>query len=137
MDGDGLVSFSHHLTPEGSRVWVDVGLRYVGGATRGSWSVVVDVPLLEEQFSCALPAARVVVPLVVQLEAAPPIPDAVVVVADSMIVGCIALPSVLIRGGVVSSLLGMMRCSEFDPSDSLSFINNPTGWAIGESGLRY
>ena len=38
---------------------------------------------------------------------------------------------------MLSSLLGMMRCTEFDPDDNLSFVNNPFEWAIGESGLRY
>ena len=73
--------------------------------------------------------------LTVQLEAAPPIPHAVVVVVDTMAV--VSVATGLVRGGMLSSLLGMMRCSEFDPDDSLSFVNNPTGWAIGESGPRY
>ena len=121
----------------GGRLWVDVELRYVGADTRGAWSVVVDIPLLDEQFSCALPAARVVIPLTVQLEAAPPIPDAVVKAVDAVAVAGVVTPTGLIRGGMLSSLMGMMRCSEFDPDDSLSFVNNPTGWAIGESGPRY
>ena len=70
------------------------------------------------------------------LEAAPPIPNAVVKVVDTMAVDGVVTPTGLIRGGMLSSLLGMMRCSEFDPDNSLSFVNNPTGWAIGESGLR-
>lgn len=54
-DEEGLVTFSQSTLRGSDGLWVVVGLRYVGPTTRGSWKVVIDVPLLGEQFSCALP----------------------------------------------------------------------------------
>ena len=139
VSAGGLLAVTQRFVgpDSGGRLWIDVGLRYVGADTRAAWSVEIDIPLLDEQFSCGLPAARVVIPLAVQLEAAPQIPDSVVKTVDAVAVASVVTPTGLIRGGMLSSLMGMMRCSEFDPDDSLSFINNPTGWVIGESGPRY
>ena len=125
QETEGLVWYTQDLIrADDASLWVDVGLRYVGAATRGSWSVVVDILLLDELFSCRLPASRVVIPLTVQLGAAPPIPDAVEEVVNTV---AVLTPTGLIRGGMLSSLLGMMRCSEFDPEESLSFINKLPG----------
>ena len=137
IETDGLVAFTQRITLDNDGLWMDIQLRYVGAATRGSWSVMVNLILLDREFSCRLPAPQVTIPLSIFLEAAPPIPDAAEKAVDTLAVAGAVSPTGLVRGGMLSSLLGMMRCSEFDPDASLSFINNPFGWAIGTSGPRY
>lgn len=138
VDPAGLVAFTQHVVRDSGELWADVELQYVGDATRGSLSVVLDILLEGELFECSLPTTHVAAPLWVQLDAAPyPISDLVVVAVDTMAVAGVLTPTGLVRGVMLGSVLGMIRCSQFDPDEELSFINNPMGWAVGDSGPRY
>ena len=132
-----LVSFIYRFAPDERGLWVVLEVFYTGPATRGSWAVAIEVPLLQDQFSCLLPPFSALVSLTLNLEAAEPISAAVGLVADSVTVLGVVMPTGLIRAGMLSSLMGMMRCSEFDPAEELSFMNNPTGLPVGASGPRY
>ena len=44
------------------------------------------------------------------------------------------VPSALIRGGIATSLRGMLRCVEFDPTDEVDRINNPPMLAVDGLG---
>eukprot|EP00658_Telonema_sp_P-2_P006525 TRINITY_DN12470_c0_g1_i1.p1 TRINITY_DN12470_c0_g1~~TRINITY_DN12470_c0_g1_i1.p1 ORF type:complete len:387 (-),score=75.59 TRINITY_DN12470_c0_g1_i1:201-1361(-) len=87
--------------------------------------------------------ASVLVGLRVTFESAGPPPAALDPTVDAgtyiSAVGSLVsgMPSSLVRGGMVSSLRSMLRCSEFDPTDEIDTINNPPMWALGGEVLQH
>ena len=49
----------------------------------------------------------------------------------------VAVPSALVRAGMMKTLVGMLRCNEFDPTEEVGFISNPFNWAAGREELQY
>ena len=49
----------------------------------------------------------------------------------------LAPSSSLVRAGMMSSVIGLLKCSEFAPLDDVGFIQNPFGWAAGRKSLQY
>ena len=102
-DATGLVSFHQRTVPDLYGSWVDIVVWYIGSATRGSWSVSLDVELMENQFSCRLPVPRVQIPLILLLEAASTLPETVVTVVETLAVVGVVTPTGLIRGATTTS----------------------------------
>jgi hypothetical protein len=53
-------------------------------------------------------------------------------------VGAVSVvPSGLVRAGISSSVMGMLKCSEFKPEEEVGFVSNPFNWATGREELQY
>ena len=79
------------------------------------------------------------VELRVQLQAAPdPVVDATPVVDTSSAISAVSgMPTAVVKAGLATSLMSMMRCTEFDPLAKLGFVNNPSSWSVGHEVLAY
>ena len=141
--------------PDAGPVWVVVKIAHVGFASRSMWTSTINVELRKEDFKCVIgdagwtppvnigssttASSSVYVPIRLIFEEAPPIPAEVTVISDVSVVVAVTtvVPGALIRAGVLKSLIDMIRCSEFEPSDEVGFINNPLNWPVGNEVLQY
>ena len=83
--------------------------------------------------------ASIQIGIIIHLKAAEPVlpilePTVTTTVVVAVVGGVISgMPSGLVRGGMVSSLRGMMRCAEYDPEEEVDRINNPPMLAIAST----
>lgn len=126
----------------GTEGYAEIRIQYTGAATLSKRHVAAWIPL-KELFACPvyLDDESPNIPLSIELQAAPVFPVSVsvpIVTAVSSIAGGLSgMPGGIVRAGMVSSLVGMMRCSDFDATEEIDSINNPTMWAVGATELQY
>ena len=146
----------------GGDVWLIFLATYSGDSTntRSAQRTKVTVLLRQTDFNCSLSSEedknstndsdsllvlltastiqRVTVQL--KLEGAPlAYPQAVDTIVDSGAVGAgvLTISSGIVRVGVTQTLLGMLRCTDFDATEEVGYTNNMFGWGIGREELRY
>jgi hypothetical protein len=138
---EGVTQLTTYLTHKGDTfLWAVSTLRYAGPSSRSTISLIISIELPTGSFNCAfeenLPKVMVSVTL---SEAKSVISDAVTVTMDvAKAVGAVnVVPSALVRAGISSAVMEMLKCSEFDPEEEVGFVNNPFNWAAGRKELQY
>lgn len=124
-----------------SGLWIVVRLRYFGPASRSTLLERFVASLPQKALECRLPTTGL---LLISLSltllgAQQAVSDAVAVTVDTAIAvsALVMVPSSVVRGGLLRSILSMLRCSDFDPKEKIGFLNNPFGWAVGGEDLQY
>jgi hypothetical protein len=138
---EGVTQLNTHLSQRSDRtLWAVSALRYTGSFTRSAISLAISIQLPTDSFNCVFAESHPKVVVSVTLsEAKSAISDAVTVTTDvAKAVGAVSVvPSSLVRAGISSAVMKMLKCSEFQPDEEVGFVNNPFNWAAGREELQY